>query len=420
MSLPIDFTLTTAGQLAAWNQTNTGLSLDITHIQVGDGNKATDKSETALLSPRQFVPIAAGVPLPPFQIRMSAIFKGTSGYRISEIGAWAGEPGQPGSVLALYWSKPDGELCAKFPGVDFIFHHEMSFEGALPAGALNIVVDESQSQLLAVIAAHESHPDPHGQYLTENDAANTYVRLSQLGAQATDEELSAALAQHVALPDPHAQYLKKYSASSIPIDNVGNAIFVYGIGIMEWQTINDWSGYCSSHVGCILPFALSVTKPGLLPLTGGEVLKTTYPALYAAIGNTYGVATDTAKFKLPLLVDGDALIAANGNAIGSLSGGTLIKHKHTAWTDAQGLHSHAVYDPGHNHANGSPENGWDGGYAVGYGSQALHRSNTGISGTGIGIYHDGTHAHNVGIAENGTDAKNRASGMRVGFYIVAI
>ena len=68
----------------------------------------------------------------------------------------------------------------------------------------------------------------------------------------------------------------------------------------------------SVPIGCIIPFSGSTIPVGFLLCDGSEVSKTDYADLYAIIADTYGVATDTSKFKLPDLRD-RFVQGANGN-----------------------------------------------------------------------------------------------------------
>lgn len=167
MSVALQFSLTVAGQTAAWNAKKTGLSLDLTHIQMGSGNRAPNGLEVALVQPQEAVAIAGGSQIAPNQVRMSALFSSMLGYEIREIGLWSGNPAAPGSVLVGYWSQAAGVLAVKAAGVDFIFSHDMVLDGAVPAGAINVLVDTAQAPLLAMIAAHEAKADPHPQYVSK-------------------------------------------------------------------------------------------------------------------------------------------------------------------------------------------------------------------------------------------------------------
>ena len=176
MSTNLQFRLTSAGQQAAWNANNTGISLDLTHVQFGSGNRAPTGTETALVTPKAYVAIAAGSRVAPDQIRLSALLTGAASFNIGEIGIWKGVPGQAGSVLFAYWSQAAGYLGSKAPGVDFIFTHDMVLSDAVAAGSVNIVADTSQSAMLAMMADHEAKADPHPQYLLPSEADSAYVK----------------------------------------------------------------------------------------------------------------------------------------------------------------------------------------------------------------------------------------------------
>jgi hypothetical protein len=169
MSVPLRFKITQGGQTAVWNATRTGLALELTHLQLGSGNRAPSGTETALLAPQQAVPIAAGFSVTPTQIRMAGVFGGSQSYVIREASAWNGPPDVAGSTLVLYWSQESGDLAVKSPGVDFIFSHDMALDDALPAGSLTILADNSQSAMLAMMMAHEAGSNPHSQYLKKSD-----------------------------------------------------------------------------------------------------------------------------------------------------------------------------------------------------------------------------------------------------------
>lgn len=166
MSVSLQFKLTQAGQAAAFNATNTGLALDLTHVQVGSGNRIPTGLETALVTPVAAVGIAAGFAVSPSQIRMTAVFSGAASFAVREVGLWSGEPGVAGSILVCYWSQSTGDLVVKASGVDFVFSHDMVIDSAVTGGSLNVVADPSQGAVLAMIAAHEQHVDPHKQYTT--------------------------------------------------------------------------------------------------------------------------------------------------------------------------------------------------------------------------------------------------------------
>lgn len=65
-------------------------------------------------------------------------------------------------------------------------------------------------------------------------------------------------------------------------------------------------------IGTILSYSAAIPPVGFLVCDGSEVSKSTYADLFEVIGDTYGTATDTSKFKLPDLRD-KFVQGANGN-----------------------------------------------------------------------------------------------------------
>jgi len=177
----INMKLTTAGQAAVLNSKNTGVSLDLSHIQFGSGNKTPDGSEIALIAPHQYSQISSGLKISPTQIRMAAIFNGSSSYDVCEIGVWSGVPGVVGSVLFAYCSNLTGRIASMSVGVDFIFSHDMAVDAAVGT-TLNIVVDPSgTAAALLIMASHEVAYDPHHQYSMRPPVTSTIVTGADFG-----------------------------------------------------------------------------------------------------------------------------------------------------------------------------------------------------------------------------------------------
>ena len=95
--------------------------------------------------------------------------------------------------------------------------------------------------------------------------------------------------------------------------------------------------------GAILPFAMNSAPSGWLAADGTAVSRTTYSALFAAIGTTYGIGNGSTTFNLPDL-RGYFVRGAGTNTDGTASGAFGQKQ-----ADAVGPHTHAITDPGHNH-----------------------------------------------------------------------
>ena len=83
-------------------------------------------------------------------------------------------------------------------------------------------------------------------------------------------------------------------------------------------------------VGTIIDFA-GISPPSgylALPMTQTNISRTTYAALYAAIGETWGIGDGATTFGLPWFPAYYAAVQSNAN-VGSRSAGEVISHSHT-------------------------------------------------------------------------------------------
>lgn len=110
-------------------------------------------------------------------------------------------------------------------------------------------------------------------------------------------------------------------------------------------------------VGVVQHFAGTAAPAGWLACTGQAVSRTTYEALFAAIGTTWGAGDGTTTFNLPpadrMLIGAGGLYAAgavggNANAIvvahtHTASAGTqTANHTHSGVTNEAGAHTHSL------------------------------------------------------------------------------
>lgn len=104
--------------------------------------------------------------------------------------------------------------------------------------------------------------------------------------------------------------------------------------------------------GVIVDFAGSSAPTGWLICDGSSVLRSTYAALFAVIGTTYGSADGT-HFNVPDLrsrvtvaPDASAGLNTSNNTLAATGG----EATHVLTTGEMPAHAHGVNDPGHNHA----------------------------------------------------------------------
>jgi len=152
--------------------------------------------------------------------------------------------------------------------------------------------------------------------------------------------------------------------------------------------------------GVVADFAGSSAPPGWLLCFGQSLLRAQYPALFNAIGTTYG-AVDGTHFTMPdyrgrLTAGKDDMggSAANrigvvvtdsgtitGTALGSVGGSST----HTQATGEVGQHSHGITDPQHTHSYVNPNTGGISSYNGGNAGAINGAGTTGASSTGITI-----------------------------------
>lgn len=122
---------------------------------------------------------------------------------------------------------------------------------------------------------------------------------------------------------------------------------------------------------------------------GSAVSRTTYAALYAVIGVTFGAGDGTTTFNLPDY-RGRVPVGKNGGTFTSI-GTTGGEEQHTLSWNEMPVHNHGVNDPGHNHGIS-----WVGTSVSGYGwvdgphQRSSGFAYTGGSGTGISIQNAGS------------------------------
>lgn len=106
------------------------------------------------------------------------------------------------------------------------------------------------------------------------------------------------------------------------------------------------------HTGATAP-----TGAMVVPVAATNVSRTTYAALFAAIGTTWGAGDGVTTFGLPWFPEGYALLQANAN-VGTQTVGQVIAHSH-----AQGLVLSAGGIPGTGGAYAISNTGTTGGAA---------------------------------------------------------
>ncbi|SPO68097.1 tail fiber protein [Pseudomonas sp. JV241A] len=209
--------------------------------------------------------------------------------------------------------------------------------------------------------------------------------------------------------------------------NGGGAVYARSCFQEVWT---DWTRLDNSTPpGTIVYFPGFNPPPGFLKANGAVVSRTTYAALFAAVGTFGGVGDGATTFNVPdfrgefirCLDEGRGVDP--GRALGSVQGSQNAWHTHGATTGAAGGHAHpfsglATASGGHTHAQ-TVYGGWaDGAPAVLAGrSSGSTGVNTLITGALDGVHTHavtgtvgvaGEHVHPVTVsAEGGTESRPR-------------
>ena len=114
--------------------------------------------------------------------------------------------------------------------------------------------------------------------------------------------------------------------------------------------------------GIQLPYGGAAAPAGWLPCDGSAISRTTYAALFAVIGTTYGPGDGSTTFNVPDKRSRFSLGAGHGTGLSNRTRGTR-----TGTEAPVGQHTHVVTDPGHSHGGNvdSGDNAGAQGFTVG-------------------------------------------------------
>lgn len=97
--------------------------------------------------------------------------------------------------------------------------------------------------------------------------------------------------------------------------------------------------------GIVIPFAGTTAPHGWMLCDGSAVSRTTYAALFAVIGTTYGEGDGSTTFNIPDLSGRVVIGVSNTHALGTTGGSETV----TLTADQLPAHTHVV--PQHGHGN---------------------------------------------------------------------
>lgn len=162
----------------------------------------------------------------------------------------------------------------------------------------------------------------------------------------------------------------------------------------------------NARVGAMRPFAHATVPPSWLECNGAAVSRTTYAALFARIGTTFGAGDGTTTFNLPDLrektVKGldDGRGVDPGRVLGSSQGPSAAAHDHTASSASAGSHLHSgTTDAGGIHFHGA-DDAVAGNHTHTFSGATADNSNLHAHSWSATTSTDGAHTHSWGNLSN--------------------
>lgn len=222
-----------------------------------------------------------------------------------------------------------------------------------------------------------------------------------------DEIISYLNTEHDSTTGHHAfPELTTTAKNALSTPPTGMLVYDTTLGKAQFNTGTSgspiWTDAMPSSVptGGVIDYAGTSAPTGYLACDGSAVSRTTYAALFAAIGTTWGSGDGSTTFNLPNFAR-RSTVGSGGTATGTLGntvGSTGGEEAHTLATTELPHLSYNVNDPGHAHSYLSPTSGnsaplfKNGGTPFNYGDN----NSTGVSTTGITISdNNGGGGHNT-------------------------
>ena len=171
---------------------------------------------------------------------------------------------------------------------------------------------------------------------------------------------------------------------------------------------SDLTGIEGIPTATIVPWSSSSVPTGFLECAGAAVSRSTYSALFAIVGTTYGAGDGSSTFNVPNLGDNVPVGKSGTKALGSTGGANTVSvtpagnvggstANATLSTAQLGSHSHSSFK-GSRPNTDNPQGGAN--TALGSGTWANYSgtvsNNTGNAGSGSG------HSHNMSATFSGT------------------
>ena len=351
--MPLQFVITNAGRAAIAQVGGAIGPVTLTKIALGSGGYTPTATQTALQTEiKRLDPSGSSVPVPG-TISITAQDNSADSYSIKEIGLYTNN-----NVLfaicaqtSVIMTKASGS--AALFAMDFVMTNVPA--GTVTVGNVGFTYSQATETAMGVLGIATTAEAQAG---IINTKIITPLRLAEVTATETRKGVIAlantteaqALAPDATKALTVARLLDRTATTSRAgvVTLATNAQTQTGTDATRAVTPASLASAASLFVppGAVLPFAMAVTPSGWLAANGAAVSRTTYPALFAAIGTLYGVGDGSTTFNLPDLrgyfVRGSAT-NADGTAAGTFGAkqaDDFKSHSHTGSTSSNGGHNH--------------------------------------------------------------------------------
>ena len=272
-------------------------------------------------------------------------------------------------------------------------------EGQAPStvnGSARVMMSRIKEFLLDIGGAPIAAGTPNAITVTVNSSFTAYANGIRIACRAVETNTAAAtLNVNSVGAKPIVKFVNSGEAPLAGQEIQDNCIheFIYcsflNGGSGAWLLVNPVAQAVAPGTG--VPFFGGNLPNGWLFCNGDAVSRTTYSALFAAIGTTWGEGNGTTTFNLPNGQNHFLRGASGTLPLGTRQSDELKSHTHTGTTSSAGGHSHSV---------GAA---YIGSGASSNGGYILPGSNGGAQ-TSV----DGAHAHGLTInATGGTETRPR-------------
>ena len=292
---------------------------------------------------------------------------------------------------------------------------------------LNGVSDEARNMVLVVGGTSSVSTTPYNQIVAP--LVNKFYVITNNTAGGNPITIGGSSGSLITIPNAttvqvYCDGTNFYSAQTASAGNFnvnGNETVSGNLSVAGTLTVAGLpAGF--SPTGSVTMYAAASAPTGWLLCNGAAVSRTTYAALFAVTGTTFGAGDGSTTFNLPNYTNrmpigvgsGYSLASTGGSATTTLSAGNLPSHSHNYSGTTGGTsngHTHTINDPGHAHSITTGNSGSYGGpYIQSRGGTeqggGTNGASTGITGTN-GQSSD--HTHNFsGTTDNGNGLNNTA------------